>query len=62
VLHLLARNPFPDRPPRFIRAEFHEYHFSLPAGRRATGDWWRRDLVGEYMPAISLPDKVASHP
>ncbi|HUC84140.1 MAG TPA: lipase maturation factor family protein [Candidatus Acidoferrales bacterium] len=60
VAGLLARNPFPNHPPRFIRAQLYEYHFSHPAERRATGAWWRRELVGEYMPAISLHDhKVA---
>jgi len=54
VLALMARNPFPDHPPRYIRAEFYDYHFASFAGRRATGAWWKRELIGEYLPAISL--------
>jgi hypothetical protein len=54
VLALMARNPFPDHPPRYIRAEFYDYHFTSFAGRRATGAWWKRELIGEYLPAISL--------
>lgn len=54
VLGLLANNPFPDHPPRFIRAELYEYHFTTFAGRRATGAWWKRELAGEYLPPISL--------
>jgi predicted DCC family thiol-disulfide oxidoreductase YuxK len=54
VLALLAKNPFPGHPPRFIRAELYNYHFTNFAERRATGAWWRRELVGEYLPAISL--------
>jgi predicted DCC family thiol-disulfide oxidoreductase YuxK len=54
VLALLAKNPFPEHPPRFIRAEFYNYRFTGFAERRATGAWWRRELTGEYLPAISL--------
>ena len=54
VLALLAKNPFPARPPRFIRAEFYNYRFTDFATRRASGAWWRRELIGEYMPAVSL--------
>ncbi len=56
VLALLARNPFPGKPPRFIRAEFYGYHFTDAAARRATGAWWRREFVGEYLPPVSLPE------
>jgi hypothetical protein len=53
VLALLAKNPFPDKP-RFIRAEFYEYHFTNFAERRATGAWWKRKPIGEYLPPVSL--------
>jgi predicted DCC family thiol-disulfide oxidoreductase YuxK len=54
VLGLLAKNPFPDHPPRFIRAELYDYQFTNFAERRATGAWWKRKFIGEYLPAISL--------
>ena len=54
VLALLAKNPFPGQPPRFIRAEFYDYHFTNFAERRATGAWWKREFIGEYLPPISL--------
>jgi hypothetical protein len=54
VLALLEKNPFPDKPPRFIRAEFYDYHFTGSAERRATGAWWKREFVGEYLPPVSL--------
>jgi predicted DCC family thiol-disulfide oxidoreductase YuxK len=54
VLALLANNPFPGRPPRFLRAEFYDYYFTSFAERRATGAWWRREFVGEYLPPVSL--------
>ena len=56
VLALLANNPFPDRPPRYVRAELYEYHFTDLTERHATGAWWKREWVGEYLPAFSLAD------
>lgn len=54
VLGLLKSNPFPSRPPRFIRAELYEYRFASPGERRATGAWWVRSRAGEYFPAAAL--------
>jgi lipase maturation factor len=54
TLSLLRSNPFPDRPPRWIRARMYRYHFTTPAERRATGNWWKRELVGDYFPAVRL--------
>jgi hypothetical protein len=54
VLALLEKNPFPDAPPLYVRARLYEYHFSDPATRAKTGEWWRRELKGEYCPPISL--------
>jgi predicted DCC family thiol-disulfide oxidoreductase YuxK len=53
VLGLLEKNPFPDHPPHFIRAELYDYQFTSPAERRATGAWWKRTPAGEYLPAAS---------
>jgi len=54
VLALLERNPFPDAPPRYIRAVVYDYHFTDFATRRKTGVWWRREPKGDYLPTISL--------
>lgn len=54
VLALLEKNPFPKHPPLYIRAEFYDYHFTNAAQRRATGAWWKREFVGEYLPPVSL--------
>jgi hypothetical protein len=51
---LLGRNPFPDEPPRAVRAQLYLYRFTTAAERRATGEWWHRTYVREYAPAISL--------
>ena len=56
VLALLEKNPFPKKPPRFIRAELYDYRFTNFAERRATGAWWQRKLIGEYLPPVSLPE------
>ena len=54
MLALLEKNPFPDRPPRQVRAVLYEYHFTDFAARQATGEWWRRERKGLYCPEISL--------
>lgn len=54
VRALLAHDPFPDTPPRFLRATLYQYHFTGIAERRRTGAWWRRQEQGRYFPAVSL--------
>ncbi|HWW02140.1 MAG TPA: lipase maturation factor family protein [Candidatus Acidoferrum sp.] len=54
VLALLERNPFPARPPRYVRAVVYDYHFTTLAARRQTGAWWQREEKREYLPVISL--------
>jgi lipase maturation factor 1 len=56
VLALLEKNPFPSRPPRYLRAGFYEYHFTNFQEHHASGAWWKRERVGEYLPAFSLAD------
>jgi lipase maturation factor 1 len=54
VTALLEKNPFPQNPPRYVRARLYQYRFTTSAESRATGDWWKREEAGEYLPAISL--------
>ena len=54
TLSLLLSNPFPDKPPQFVRAQLYEYHFTNPGEHRRTGAWWTRSLVGSYFPPVSL--------
>jgi hypothetical protein len=56
VLALLGSNPFPEAPPRYIRALVFDYTFTDFETRRATGAWWKREPRGIYLPAVSLPD------
>jgi predicted DCC family thiol-disulfide oxidoreductase YuxK len=58
VLDLFAENPFPDHPPRYVRAELYDYHFSDPALKARTGQPWVRSLEGSYFPEVSLSNFV----
>ncbi len=58
VLRLFSHNPFPDAPPRFLRAAFYRYHFTTPDERAATGDWWRREYLGLYWPVTAWREPV----
>jgi hypothetical protein len=50
VTDLLARNPFPDDPPRYLRVELFRYRFTTPEERAATGAWWHRESLGLFPP------------
>jgi lipase maturation factor 1 len=52
VLKLFAANPFPNQPPREIRAVVWQYWFTTPEEKRTQGLWWRCQLLGLYAPAI----------
>ncbi len=54
VLDLFERNPFPDRPPKFIRALFYEYRFTSPDLYKENHQWWNRKFIGIYHPTISF--------
>jgi hypothetical protein len=54
VVRLLGNNPFPEKPPRYLRAELYRYRFSTLAEHQRTGQWWQREDLREYLPTISL--------
>ena len=54
VLALLDSNPFPDRPPKFVRASLYGYRFADRSTHAATGQWWVREQEGLYFPQVSL--------
>jgi predicted DCC family thiol-disulfide oxidoreductase YuxK len=62
VIGLLETNPFPNAPPRFIRARLYDYQFTTRAERRQTGAWWKREFKREYLPPISLGDLIRQPP
>jgi hypothetical protein len=59
VLALLATNPFPDRPPRFLRALLYEYRMTDLETRRRTGAWWQRTLLGLYSGPSALRARLS---
>ena len=58
VLALFEYNPFPDVPPRFIRASLYQYHFSDRQTRSQTGHWWTRKFDREFLPPAGFKVKV----
>ena len=52
VRSLFASDPFPERPPRWIRARLYRYRFAPPGGDA----WWERTLDGEWLPPLSAED------
>jgi hypothetical protein len=54
VLGLLETNPFPSKPPRFVRAELFDYSFTDEETRVRTGAWWKREPLGIYLPTVGI--------
>lgn len=55
TLRLIDRNPFPDRPPRAVRALLYHYRCTTPTERKRTGAWWERQLLDVYLPPVIGP-------
>lgn len=60
VLELMGENPFPDDPPKFIRASLYKYHFTskdkTDDARYSESHWWSRERIGDYLPVLSLEE------
>jgi hypothetical protein len=54
AISLFAGNPFPDKPPKYIRAVLYRYSFAKPGNRE--GRWWNRERVGMWLPPMSAND------
>jgi len=54
VLGLFVGNPFPQRPPRYVRAVLYRYRFAAPGN--AAGHWWEREKLGLWLPPLSADD------
>ncbi len=52
VLALFRSDPFAGSPPLEVRAVLWQYWFTSLPQKRATGDWWRRELLGLYAPVL----------
>lgn len=53
VLALLAENPFPAAPPRYVRARLYEYRYTSWGQEH----WWQRRDKGLYCPVLSLQNE-----
>ncbi len=52
---LFAANPFPEKPPRFIRAVLYRYSFAKPGN--PDGLYWNRERISDdWIPAMSVND------
>ncbi|MFE0462310.1 lipase maturation factor family protein [Kitasatospora sp. NPDC058965] len=56
TLRLLGHNPFPDAPPRWVRAVAYRYRFTSRAERRDTGNWWHRSGPRPYLAPVGRQD------
>ena len=54
VLGLLAHNPFPEAPPKYIRAVLYDYHFTDWDTRSREKTWWTRTRLKDYTPVLTL--------
>jgi hypothetical protein len=52
VLQLFADNPCDYVPPTQVRTVIYQYWFTDMKTKRQTGNWWRREELGEYAPAL----------
>jgi hypothetical protein len=50
ALSLFRSNPFPNAPPRYVRAVLYRYKFVPPNDR---GIWWERERIDQWLPSLS---------
>ena len=53
VLRLFRSDPFKGNPPPLVRTMLYRYWFTDLATKRATGAWWKRELVGPFTGAVA---------
>jgi hypothetical protein len=54
ALSLLANDPFPQAPPRYVRARYFRYEFAQPGDR--SGAWWKRSYFDDWLYPLSIND------
>ncbi|CAI9730487.1 Hypothetical predicted protein [Octopus vulgaris] len=60
VLQLMDDNPFPDKPPVYLRATLYHYHYTSPyimSKKYSKDSWWVREKVSSYIPIIDKNDQ-----
>jgi len=51
---LFRSNPFPDKPPLYVRAVLYRYSLVRP---NPQGLWWKRERLGLWLPPLSADDR-----
>ena len=51
---LIERNPFPKKPPEYIKIDLYEYKFTEASSAEA---WWQRRKIGSYMKPVSTDNR-----
>jgi hypothetical protein len=54
AIGLFGGNPFPNKPPHWIRAVLYRYSFAQPGNPE--GRLWNRERLGDWLPAMSADD------
>jgi len=54
AVSLFADNPFPNKPPRYIRAVLYRYSFAKPNNPQHL--WWNREQISMWIPTTSATD------
>jgi hypothetical protein len=54
AVSLFASNPFPNQPPRYIRAVRYRYTFAKPGNPH--GQWWQRERIDNWLPPLAAND------
>lgn len=54
VLKLLERNPFSDKPPKYIKASVYRYGFTDYKMRKESGAIWQRAYIRPYLPVLNI--------
>ena len=60
ALSLFAANPFPNKPPRYIRAVLYRYSFASP-GNSQHHYWIRQPIGAPWLPAMAADDPRLGH-
>ncbi|HUQ67109.1 MAG TPA: lipase maturation factor family protein [Flavitalea sp.] len=54
TIRLFKNDPFPGKPPQYIRAVLYQYKFAKPGNEK--GNWWTRTKLGLWIPPVSAND------
>lgn len=55
ALGLFANSPFPNKPPKYVRAVLYHYQFAPPGNAQHL--WWKRERLSVWIPAMAVDDQ-----